>query len=138
MGTFTVNLEISLASTSLVFITDDLKSFSQSSWVVTAYLLTYTSSMLIMAKLSDLYGRKMTLLFSVHLHGIFRGLLRCLYHGSTVRVLVSNPALAHHILIVPFPDSIVCRAFQGIGGCGVYSVVMVVIFEMVQPTKYSV
>jgi MFS family permease len=32
---------------------------------------------------------------------------------------------------------IICRTFQGIGGCGVYAIVMVVIFEMVPPTKYS-
>lgn len=32
---------------------------------------------------------------------------------------------------------IICRAFQGIGGCGVYAIVMVVIFEMVPPKRYS-
>jgi MFS family permease len=58
-----------------VSITDDLKSFSQSRWVITAYLLTYTSFMLIMAKLNDLYGRKMVLLISVfYLRGFFRRL----------------------------------------------------------------
>lgn len=34
-------LEISIVSTSLVAITNDLRGFSQSSWVITAYLLTY-------------------------------------------------------------------------------------------------
>lgn len=73
MGTFLVNLEISIVSTSLVSITDELKSFSQSSWVVTAYLLTYTSFMLIMAKLSDLYGRKSILVFSLFVFTVFSG-----------------------------------------------------------------
>lgn len=34
-------LEITIVSTSLVAITNDLHGFSQSSWVITAYLLTY-------------------------------------------------------------------------------------------------
>ena len=38
---FLSSLELSVVSTSLVAITNDLHGFSRSSWVVTAYLLTY-------------------------------------------------------------------------------------------------
>jgi MFS family permease len=39
---FLVNFEITVVSTSLVSITNDLGGFGRSSWVVTAYLFTYT------------------------------------------------------------------------------------------------
>lgn len=70
---FLVNLEISIISTSLVSITNDLKSFSQASWVVTAYLLTYTSLMIIIAKLSDVFSRKSVLVLSLAVFTIFSG-----------------------------------------------------------------
>jgi hypothetical protein len=39
---FLANFEISVMSTSLIAITDDLKEFNKSNWIVTAYLVTYT------------------------------------------------------------------------------------------------
>jgi MFS family permease len=42
LALFLVSLEVSIVSTSLVAITNSLQGFSQSSWIVTAYLLTYT------------------------------------------------------------------------------------------------
>ncbi len=39
---FLPNLEISIVSTSLVAITDELHGFSQTGWIVVAYLITYT------------------------------------------------------------------------------------------------
>lgn len=41
---FLANLEVAIVSTALVAITDDLKSFGQGSWIISAYLLTYTGS----------------------------------------------------------------------------------------------
>lgn len=73
LGIFLVNFEISIISTSLVSITDDLKHFSQSSWVITAYLLTYTSFIIIIAKFSDVYGRKTMILLSMFLFTVFSG-----------------------------------------------------------------
>lgn len=60
-------------STSLVSITDELKHFSQSSWIITAYLLTYTSFMIVLAKLSDIFGRKTMLIFSTFIFTVFSG-----------------------------------------------------------------
>lgn len=70
---FLVNFEFSIVSTSLVAITNDLRHLSQSSWVITAYLLTYTSFMIFLAKLSDVFGRKVLLLFSVAMFTVFSG-----------------------------------------------------------------
>jgi MFS family permease len=130
MAAFLVNLEIIIVSTSLVYITDDLKSFSQSSWVVTAYLSTYTSFMLIMAKLSDLYGRKIVLLISVFIFVVFQEAARPLIPWSS--------CMCEHsfkIVLGLMFSRIICRAFPGICGCGVDTIVMAVVFEMVPPTK---
>jgi MFS family permease len=70
---FLGNLEISIVSTSLVSITDDLKHFGQSSWIVTSYLLTYTSFMIVLAKLSDVVGRKTILQVSLVIFTVFSG-----------------------------------------------------------------
>lgn len=40
---FLVNIEVSIVGTSLISITDDLHNFKQGGWVVTGYLITYTS-----------------------------------------------------------------------------------------------
>lgn len=39
---FSVNLEVSIVSTALIAIANDLDGFDQTGWVVTGYLLTYT------------------------------------------------------------------------------------------------
>ena len=39
---FLSSLEVTIVSTTLVTITDDLESYSQASWIITTYLLTYT------------------------------------------------------------------------------------------------
>ncbi|KAI1179865.1 drug resistance transporter [Nemania sp. FL0916] len=115
LGVFLVNLEISIVSTSLVSITNDLKHFSQASWVVTAYLLSYTSFMVILAKLSDVVGRKSIVLFCLATFTVFSG--ACAAAQTLVQLIVF-------------------RAFQGIGGCGIYALAMVIIVEMVPRHKW--
>ncbi|KAF2736979.1 putative multidrug resistance protein fnx1 [Polyplosphaeria fusca] len=110
LSLFLVAFEVSIVSTSLVSITDDLEQFGRSSWVITGYLLTYTSFMVILAKLSDIVGRKMVLLGSLLAFIVFSGLC-----GASQKM----------------NQLIVFRVLQGIGGSGVYSLVMVVLFEMV-------
>lgn len=115
MSIFLVNFEISIVSTSLVSITKDLEEFGKSSWIVTAYLLTYTAFMVILAKLSDSVGRKTVLLACLALFTIFSGVCGV---AQTINQLIAF------------------RALQGLGGSGVYSLVMVVLFEMVRPNLY--
>ncbi|KAL8895741.1 MAG: hypothetical protein Q9207_008035 [Kuettlingeria erythrocarpa] len=43
LSLFIATLEVSIVSTSLVTITDSLQDFGDSSWIVIAYLLTYTA-----------------------------------------------------------------------------------------------
>ncbi|KAG7287185.1 hypothetical protein NEMBOFW57_006690 [Staphylotrichum longicolle] len=50
---------------------NELQGFSQAGWVVTAYFLTYTGFLVIYAKLSDILGTKLLILFAVTLFGVF-------------------------------------------------------------------
>lgn len=43
---FLVNIEVSIVGTSLISIAKDLGGFSHTSWIVTGYLVTYTSEQL--------------------------------------------------------------------------------------------
>ncbi|ORY12828.1 putative multidrug resistance protein fnx1 [Clohesyomyces aquaticus] len=115
LSIFLVNFEISVVSTSLVAITDGLHAFGRSSWIVTGYLLSYTTFIIVLAKLSDIFGRKTMLVTSLALFTIFSGACGA---AQTMNQLI------------------VFRSFQGLGASGVYSLVLVVIFEMVPPAKY--
>lgn len=46
LGLFLVNFEVTIVSTALVSIANDFNDFTRSSWVITAYLLTYTGKTL--------------------------------------------------------------------------------------------
>lgn len=116
LGLFLPNFEVSIVSTSLVSITNDLKGFAQSSWVVTSYLITYTGFFIVWAKLSDIFGRKITIMASLLMFAAFSGASA----GAT-----SIESLA------------ILRAFQGIGGSGVYALSMVTVYEMVPDTQYT-
>lgn len=55
LAIFLVSLEVSIVSTSLVSITNSLQGFSQGTWIVTAYLLTYTGTVLLKASTSRVF-----------------------------------------------------------------------------------
>ena len=56
MSLFLVNLEIPIVTTSLVAITNDLHSFDQISWIISAYLLGYVGNI---SKSSDTWFPRM-------------------------------------------------------------------------------
>ncbi|KAJ5936550.1 hypothetical protein N7466_003000 [Penicillium verhagenii] len=43
-GLYLVNLEVTIVSTALISITNDLNGFQQTGWIVTAFLTTYTGN----------------------------------------------------------------------------------------------
>jgi hypothetical protein len=47
---FIVNVEVSVVATALVSIANDLHGYDQVSWVVTSYLITYTSELSVYMK----------------------------------------------------------------------------------------
>ncbi|KAL8724486.1 MAG: hypothetical protein Q9166_007920 [cf. Caloplaca sp. 2 TL-2023] len=115
LALFLTNLEIPIVTTSIVGITDDLQGFNESSWLATAYLLTYVGFLIIWAKLSDIFGRK---LFSAVAALIF--------------VVCSGACGAAQSMT----QLIVLRALQGIGGAGIYAVDMAIFFDLVPPEEF--
>ncbi|KAJ2971514.1 hypothetical protein NUW58_g9397 [Xylaria curta] len=113
---FLTNLEIPIVVTALVDITNQLGGFSESNWVVSAYLLGYAGILIIVAKLSDIFGRKPVLLVMVLVFVVFSGACGA---SQSIRQLI------------------IFRSFQGIGGAGNYAVSMVVILELVPSHKYA-
>ena len=110
-----VNIEVSIVGTSLVSITDDLHGFRQSGWVVTGYLVTYTSMIIVWAKFSDIFGRKPAIMATMLVFVVFSG--GC---GASQTIL----------------QLIINRAFQGIGAAGCVSMALLVAYEMVPKEKY--
>ncbi|KAF7931190.1 uncharacterized protein EAE97_009399 [Botrytis byssoidea] len=111
---FIVNMEVTIVSTSLVAITNDLGGYFQVGWIVSGYLATYSSLIVIWAKLSDIFERKTSMIGAVLTFTLFSA--GC----GTSKSMTSL---------------IICRAFQGIGAAGCYSMAMVIFFEAV-PSKW--
>ena len=115
MCMFLVNIEVSIVGTSLISITNDLHGFRQVDWVVTAYLITYTSMIIIWAKLSDIFGRKQVTMATM-----------------IIFVVSSGGCAASHTM----SELIINRAFQGIGAAGCVSTALVIAYEMVPKWQY--
>lgn len=88
----------------------DLKSLENASWIATAYLLTVSSFQPLYGKMSDIFGRKPCLLFAYTVFG-----LGCLWCG-----------LARNM-----NELIAARAFAGIGGGGMTTVVSIMMSDIV-------
>ncbi|KAI1180244.1 drug resistance transporter [Nemania sp. FL0916] len=117
LALFLVNFEITIVSTALVSISNDLDDFGRTSWVITAYLITYTAGLVINAKLSDIFGRKWTYLTVLLIFSAFSG--GC-GGAQTMTQLI------------------IFRAFQGIGGGGLYAVAFVMLLESVPKSKLPI
>ncbi|KAN0087242.1 Major facilitator superfamily domain containing protein [Elaphomyces granulatus] len=116
IGLFLSSLESTIVSTSLVSIANALNGFILRDWIVTAYLLSYTSFLTIYAKFGDIFGRKTMLLLALTLLTVFSTLCS-----------VSNNIV----------ELIIFRAFQGIGASGIYSTIMAITPSIVPPTNYG-
>ncbi|KAL8936655.1 MAG: hypothetical protein Q9211_004078 [Gyalolechia sp. 1 TL-2023] len=88
----------------------DLKALNKTSWVSTSYFLTLTSFQPLYGKLSDIFGRKAALLFGYAIFGI-----GCLFCG----------------LARDMNELIAARAFAGIGGGGMTTVVSILMSDIV-------
>ncbi|KAL1297867.1 hypothetical protein AAFC00_006390 [Neodothiora populina] len=88
----------------------ELHALSSTSWIATAYFLTLTSFQPLYGKMSDIFGRKGCLLFAYLVFG-----LGCLFCG----------------LARTMGELIAARAFAGIGGGGMTTVVSILISDAV-------
>lgn len=88
----------------------ELNALNKTSWISTAYFLTLTSFQPLYGKLSDIFGRKAALLFAYTVFGI-----GCLLCG----------------LARTMDELIAARAFAGIGGGGMTTVVSILMSDIV-------
>ncbi|KAJ6443901.1 MFS multidrug transporter [Purpureocillium lavendulum] len=103
------SLDTSIVSTALITISHELNDFVNAPWIVLAYLLTYMGFAVCISKLSDIYGRRNMLVISWILFMSFS--LGC--------------ALSKNMTTL-----ILCRAFQGIGASGMYSLTQIGLMEV--------
>jgi len=105
VGLFLSFIDTTIVAVAIPTIATEFDDFARSTWLVTAYLLTYMSFGIIMARLSDLFGRKTIEIFSL-----------VLFMSCSITCALSRSML----------ELIVSRALQGIGGSGLYSMTMII------------
>ncbi|KPM39646.1 hypothetical protein AK830_g6896 [Neonectria ditissima] len=117
LSLFLCSLETTIVSTSLIHISNDLDDLNQAGWIVVAYLLTFNAFILIWSKLSDTFGTKWLLLSANFVFLVFS--IACAVSKTMVQLIIF-------------------RAFQGIGGSGMYSLVFVVMAQIVPLDKLGI
>jgi EmrB/QacA subfamily drug resistance transporter len=117
LAMFLSALEQTIVAPALPAIGRSLGGIDELSWVVTAYLLAVTATTPLFGKLSDIYGRRVVLLWAI---GIFIG-------GSIAC------ALAPTIWILIF-----ARGLQGIGGGGLLPIAQTIIADLLSPRERPV
>ena len=113
-GMLLAALDQSIVGTALPRIVSDLGGLDKLAWVVTAYLLTSTAATPLWGKLSDLYGRRL----------IFQVAISIFILGSVMSGLAQN-----------MTELIGFRAFQGIGGGGLFSIAFAIIGDVIPPRE---
>jgi len=114
IGLFLAVLDSTIVSVALATIADDFDDFNNATWVITAYLLTYMAFAIIITRLSDIFGRKAVEVASLVLFIAFS--LGCALSQSMLQLIIF-------------------RAFQGIGGSGLFSMTMVIALNVVPVNK---
>ena len=113
-GMLLAALDQTIVSTSIRTIADDLGQLSGQAWATTAYLITSTVATPIYGKLGDLFGRKKLFLFAIAVFII--GSAACSF------------ATSMYLLAA-------CRAFQGIGAGGLFTLALAIIGDLVPPRE---
>jgi len=113
-GMLLSSLDQTVVVTAMPTIVGQLGGLEHLSWVMTAFLLTSTASMLLYGKLSDLYGRKLLLEIAVAIFLV----------GSLISGLAQN-----------MMQLILSRAVQGLGAGGIMILSQAVIGDMIAPRE---
>ncbi|KAK1142913.1 hypothetical protein N8T08_007154 [Aspergillus melleus] len=114
---FLPTLEISIVSTSLITLGNELHGFDQTAWIPNAYILTYSGFLMIWSRCGDIFGVKASLLSSLALFIAFSG-------GCGAAKTLD--------------DLIICRAFQGVGAAGVFALSTFGFLRLMHPSKYGI
>jgi EmrB/QacA subfamily drug resistance transporter len=107
-------LDQTIVATALPTIGRELGDFEHVPWIVTAYLLASTAVTPLYGKVSDIYGRRVTILFGVATFVV--GSVAC--------------ALAPTMLTL-----ILARGLQGMGGGGLISLAQTIIADIIPPKE---
>jgi EmrB/QacA subfamily drug resistance transporter len=113
-GMFLAALDMTIVSTAIRTIADDLHGLSIQAWATTAYLITSTIATPLYGKLSDLYGRRRFFILAISLFVIgsaLSGLAQSMYQLAAF------------------------RAFQGLGAGGLFSLALAIIGDIVPPRE---
>jgi len=114
LAMFLSALEQTIVAPALPAIGRSLGGVDELSWVVTAYLLSVTATTPLFGKLSDIYGRRLVLLWAI-----------AIFIGGSIAC-----ALAPNIWIL-----VVARALQGIGGGGLLPIAQTIIADLLSPRE---
>ncbi|KAK1969863.1 major facilitator superfamily transporter [Colletotrichum sublineola] len=109
LGLFLSMLDASIVATSLYTIGTEFDSMDLINWVALAYTLTYLSCAVLVARVSDVMGRRNAFLASFIIFFAFS--LGCGFAQSLEQLVA-------------------CRALQGLGGSGLYSITMIIFPEV--------
>ncbi|GJC77897.1 putative transporter [Colletotrichum liriopes] len=109
LGLFLSMLDASIVATSLYTIGAEFDSMDLINWVALAYTLTYLSCAVLVARVSDVVGRRNAFLASFIIFFAFS--LGCGFAQSLEQLVA-------------------CRALQGLGGSGLYSITMIIFPEV--------
>jgi EmrB/QacA subfamily drug resistance transporter len=113
-GMLLASLDQTVVSTAMPTIVGELGGLQHLSWVITAYLLTSTASMLLYGKLSDLYGRKL----------LFQAAVVIFLMGSLLSGFSQNML-----------QLIVFRGVQGLGAGGIMILSQAVVGDVIAPRE---
>src|SRR6185369_7051470 len=107
-------LDQTIVATALPTIGRHFGNLDDLSWVVTAYLLTGTASTPLYGKLSDIYGRRSTMLTAIVI--FIAGSIACALAPSMTALVLA-------------------RALQGLGGGGLMALAQTIIADIVSPRE---
>ncbi|RKP23086.1 major facilitator superfamily domain-containing protein, partial [Syncephalis pseudoplumigaleata] len=107
-------LDQTIVATAVPKIASELGGFEQVSWVGTAYLLTSTACQPLYGSFSDIFGRRIMILFAISLFVL--GSMGCGFAWSMTALIVF-------------------RAVAGVGGAGLLALVMVILTDIVPPQR---
>ncbi|KAJ3256441.1 hypothetical protein HDU77_003162 [Chytriomyces hyalinus] len=109
LAVFLAALDQTIVAVALQAIASEFNSLTEINWIATAYFLTATAFIPVYGQLADIFGRKSIFLLAITIFEI--GSLLCGLAGN-MKVLIA------------------ARAIAGIGGSGIFSLVIIIISDL--------